>query len=417
MNPLWLVMGFLLLAYLGSFVVSRRGVLGVRSNVGWIVVGFVLGPSVLAVIGTTLLEAIDPVVTVATGWVAFVAGTRVGRLPPHPSVRTTASSRARDVLVFGVVAGALVCGVAYLAIPWVFPAISADVRLPAALACGAVASGSSSELPLAVRHRLTGTEGPVGVRLTDLGDIEVVVPLVAVQAVVVLCSRDGSTLVAVGSLVLGPLLGAMTVPLLGTEEDFRLREGWGALLGVAALAVGLSVRAGLFVPWVLFSLGATLVRVSRHYADVQTIVAPTERSLLLPLLVLVGVRLDVSAGWILLPFVLVALVVRLGTRVLAAGVFPSGSGARATLVGLASTSQSPLVVIAALSLATTPLAARTAFTTVTLPLAVAVVLVGEAIGPLAFRATLFDSGEARARFAPRTKAVVAPVSPSDEVAS
>lgn len=416
MNPLWLVMGFLLLAYLGSFVVSRRGVLGVRSNVGWIAVGFVLGPSVLAVIGSTLLEAIDPVVTVATGWVAFVAGTRVGRLPPHPTVRTTISSRLRDVAAFGVVAGALVAGGVYLAIPWVLPAFGGALRLTLALACGAVASGSSSELPVAVRQRLSGTEGPVGVRLTDLGDVEIVVPLVAVQVVVVLCSNESSALVAVGSVVLGPLLGAMTVPLLGTEEDFRLREGWGALLGVAALAVGLSVRAGLFVPWVLFSLGATLVRVSRHHADVQTIVAPTERSLLLPLLVLVGVRLDVSVGWILVPVVLAVLAVRLGARVVAAGIFPSGGGSRAPLVGLASTAQSPLVVIAALSLASTPLQGRAAFANVTLPLAVAVVLIGEAIGPLAFRATLFDSGEARVRFGARAK--VAPSLPSvDEAAS
>ncbi len=416
MNPLWLVMGFLLLAYLGSFVVSRRGVLGVRSNVGWIAVGFVLGPSVLAVIGPTLLEAIDPVVTVATGWVAFVAGTRIGRLPPHATIRTSVSSRLRDVAVFGLVTGALVAGGVYLAIPWVFPVFGAAGRLSLALACGAVASGSSSELPVAVRQRLSGTEGPVGVRLTDLGDIEVVVPLVAVQVVVVLCSKESSALVAVGSIVLGPLLGAMTVPLLGTEEDFRLREGWGALLGVAALAVGLSVRAGLFVPWVLFSLGATLVRVSRHHADVQAIVAPTERSLLLPLLVLVGVRLDVSVGWILVPAILVVLVVRLGARVVAAGIFPSGSGSRASFVGLASTAQSPLVVIAALSLASTPLQGRVAFANVTLPLAVAVVLVGEAIGPLAFRATLFDSGEARLRFGARAKA--APSLPSaDEAAS
>lgn len=264
-----------------------------------------------------------------------------------------------------------------------------------------------------MRHRLAGTEGPVGVRLTDLGDVEVVVPLVAVQAVVVLCSKEGSALVALGSIVLGPLLGAMTVPLLGTDEDFRLREGWGALLGVAALAVGLSVRAGLFVPWVLFSLGATLVRVSRHHADVQTIVAPTERSLLLPLLVLVGVRLDVSMGWILIPTILAVLVVRLGARVLAARVFPSGSGSRAPLVGLASASQSPLVVLAALSLASAPLQGRAAFATLTLPVAVAVVLIGEAIGPLAFRATLFDSGEARVRFGARAKAL----SPADEATS
>src|SRR5262249_17411491 len=58
-NPLLLLMGLLLVAYLGSFLVGgERSVSGVGlpSSVEWVVLGAVIGPSALGVVSTSVVD-------------------------------------------------------------------------------------------------------------------------------------------------------------------------------------------------------------------------------------------------------------------------------------------------------------------------------------------------------------------------
>lgn len=378
MSSLPLVMGLLLLAYLGSFVALGKGSFATSSNVGWIVLGFVLGPYVLNVVGETLLEAATPVVTIASGWGAFATGVRVFGLEDAGTWRTSALGVATGTLT-ALVASTLV----WFVLPLLFPAFAVDSgpRFAVSVTAGAIASGSGRDLGA------TRPDAPASEKLlARIARAEVVVPVLCSQVALAFVAKPSLGVLPLPfvvsfslTLVLGPLLGALTVPLFGRE--FGLREGWGALFGMCALAVGLSVRFGASVVWVLFSLGATLVRFSHHRDDIRAIVAPTERSLLLPLLVVVGAKLDLGTPIVLVEAVLAFVLVRVVVRI--ALLSPVWGNARArALGGLAALPVAPLTLVIALS-------ANTRFPhgagALLAPLAVVLAAVGELVAPLALR--------------------------------
>ena len=76
MNAILLLMGLLVLSYLGSLLVTGRAVrgAGLPSGVEYVALGFVLGPHLLGLFGADSLEAFEPVVQVAVGWLAFAVG-------------------------------------------------------------------------------------------------------------------------------------------------------------------------------------------------------------------------------------------------------------------------------------------------------------------------------------------------------
>ena len=139
MSALPLVMGLLLLAYLGTFVVGGKESFAASSNVGWIVLGLVLGPYALNVIGETLLDAVTPVLTIAAGWVAFATGVRTF------GVVTSAPWRGAGL---GIAAGMLTAlvagGITWLGAPVFFPSFASEPgpRIAFALTAAAIVSGS-----------------------------------------------------------------------------------------------------------------------------------------------------------------------------------------------------------------------------------------------------------------------------------
>ena len=91
MNAIAFLLGLLVLAYLGSILVGGRAIrgFGLASGAEYLVLGFVLGPQVLSVVGRSLVETFQPVVLVGVSWLGLVLGVsylRVGqrRVPvPH----------------------------------------------------------------------------------------------------------------------------------------------------------------------------------------------------------------------------------------------------------------------------------------------------------------------------------------------
>src|SRR5262249_42252100 len=80
MNALVVLMGLLVLSYIGSFLVSGRVVRGVGlpSGAEYVALGFVLGPYVLGILDHTTLQSFEPIVHVALGWLALVIGLDFG---------------------------------------------------------------------------------------------------------------------------------------------------------------------------------------------------------------------------------------------------------------------------------------------------------------------------------------------------
>lgn len=375
MNALEVMMGLLLLAYLGSFVVGGKGSIATTSNVGWIALGVVLGPYALNVLGETLLEAVTPVVTIAAGWVAFATGVRVLGGADFRARREGALG-----LATGLVTAALAGGVAWLFLPLIGP-LEPSSRVVLALTAAAITAGSDRDTSLGAKTPRTV------VALAHVARAELVVAVLLAQVAVAFAARSPLRAIPLPfalsftlALVSGPLLGAITVPLLGSE--LRLREGWGALLGMCALAVGLSIRFGVSVVWVLFSLGATLVRLSPHREEVRALVAPTERSLLLPLLVVVGARLDLGARLVVLEAALAIVVLRtLVHGTMLAGLFRDRKSA--AFSGLASLPITPLSLVVA---AAVSVRFREGPAALLSPVAVALAVLGEVVSPLALRA-------------------------------
>jgi hypothetical protein len=378
MSAISVVMGLLLLAYLESFVFGGKGALATSSNVGWMALGFVLGPFALNVVGESLVVAVTPITTIAAGWVAFAIGARVfgARERPVPgAIRVVLTGLGTSLVV-----AALAFAFAWAAFPTLSSSFAPKDRHVFALLVAALASGADRE------GALSGRPPQSFKRLSLLARGAVLVPVALAFGASL--AEDRSPLRALpvphavaigGAVVLGPLLGGLGAVLLG--ESPGPRELWGTLLGISALAVGLSDRFGVSVVAVLFALGATLARVTRHREELLRAVAPTERALLLPLLVVIGVRIDVAQG-----LVLGAIAAGLGAlRVAAHAGLLSGLWGPKTryLSGISALSTTPLVVLVAAAAA--PVSSDGP-RDVLLPCAFVLAVLGEVVSPLALRA-------------------------------
>ena len=125
------------------------------------------------------------------------------------------------------------------------------------------------------------------------------------------------------SLGLGIVLGLTATLLLGRE--FRRDESWGILLGTSLLGTGAAARLNLSPISTTFAMGLTLAIVSRHRLDIKAMVTPTEKPVLLPVVLLAGASVNVKLPLaILLVLVAAALAVKIIARVLTAACAPVG---------------------------------------------------------------------------------------------
>ena len=400
MSSLLLLMGLLLVAYLGSFLVggerSVRGV-GLPSSVEWVIVGFIIGPRALGVVSRSLTLAVEPVIVVALSWLLLVTGaqypiTARGRVP---------WTRMLVGIIWGVAsAGAIGCAV-YYALPYVAPDLVKN-RIVVALALAAASGETTQHVMQWVRERYAAN-GPLLDWLEDLTVAEDVVPI---GLVIALSATSGHSRIATWlqpwpvagvTVALGVVLGVLCALLLGRE--FRLRESWGTLLGISLVGVGVAAQVGLSYLAVLFVLGATLVATSRHAGEVRAMLAPTERGALLPILIVCGIALEVDVSN-LKPIALVfgvvfaaRLLVRLvlGYALTASLPFASPAGGGRVGFGLLSSGSLTMCIGLATALAF-PGETGDAVLTVSAALCVA----GELTGPPALRAALRRAGEIRA---------------------
>jgi hypothetical protein len=241
---------------------------------------------------------------IGIGWLSLAVGLDYG-WTRGTSVR---APRILGGVVFGLLSLGSVGAAIWYALPWIFPALVSE-RIPFAIGLAAVSTETTRHIMRWVTERHSA-RGPLCDLLTDLADGEDLVPVAAIGILFAL--REGGTglhaptlaklgattfssivLVKLGITVgLGLVLGAVCALLLGRE--LRIRESWGVLIGTSMLAIGVSARAGLATVTVLFFFGLALGAVARHASDIRQMVLATERSALVPTMVLCGAQLQLS---------------------------------------------------------------------------------------------------------------------------
>jgi hypothetical protein len=286
-----LLMGLLLLSYVGSLIIGGRTARGLPSGVEFIALGFAVGPHALGLVERSMIAEFEPLVQVALGWLAFVVGLDFGRVNGRRvPAKPIALGVFCAVLTGGTVALAVNRFLAYVPVA----GIDATGGILLAAGAGAVTAETTRFVVqwVAVRWNV---KGPVSTLLVEIAAADDLAPLVAAGAIFAFAPSTNVSLVMPGvgwfllSLSLGGLLGTVTALLLRGAEGYAV---WGALIGTLLLGVGTATRFGFCTIFVTFTMGIALAGVSPHRRALRRMVTPTERAVLYPMLLLAGARLD-----------------------------------------------------------------------------------------------------------------------------
>jgi hypothetical protein len=271
------------------------------------------------------------------------------------------------------------------------------------LLAGALAAVSAETTQHAIRWvtERAGAQGPMTKLLGELAHADDAVPLVALAVLFAFTTETAHAPVHVSpwgwvaiTAGLGLALGGMAAILIG--EQFSLSATWGVLFGITLLAIGVAARFELSALATAFFIGVGLATLSPHRLLIREVVAPTERPVLLPALVLAGAHLDLHAlrgSRGLLIVVGAALAARILGKLVSGFVVYGFSGAarRGTpFIGLGLASSGALSIAAGLAVA---IRFPGAVGDAALLAAAAAAVLGEVVGPPTLRRVLLRAGE------------------------
>lgn len=389
---IWLLLGLLLLAYLGSNLVGGRAIrgFGLPSGSEYLVLGFALGPHVLDVVGRSLAHTFEPVVLVGTGWLSLVVAVGYVRVAD----RWIKPSRAAVGVLLGTVTCLAVAAAVYETSPY-FVSFKGFERIAVALGMGACASATTRHSVRWVVER-HGARGPLADFAADAARASAIVPPLALTVLFALAPGGAlPSIPVIGrvgiTLGFGAALGLIAALLLG--RDFRRDESWGVMLGTGLLTVGAADRAGLSLLGAMFAMGLTLAA-SRHRLDIKAMLTPTEKPVLLPVTLLAGAYLNLKMPTGVYVLVALAVIAKVLVRVLIGQVLAMGPtrGTGADF-GLSMLASGGFTIAAALAFSTrVPGIASDAV----LMFAVVSTILGEWLAPAALRRSLGRAGELHA---------------------
>lgn len=291
MSAIALLMGLLLLSYVGSLILGGRTARGLPSGIEFVGLGFIVGPQALGLVEKSMIAEFEPIVQVALGWLAFVVGLDFGRV----GGRRVGGKSITLGVAGAVLTGLTVAFAVYeMLIHVAIPGVDSTGALLLAAGAGAVTS-ETTRFGIEWVSARWNAKGPVSSLLTEIGASDDLAPLVAAGAIFALAPVPGLAVVLPASgwfalsIALGGLLGTVTALLLRSAEGYQV---WGALVGTLLLGVGISARFGLCTIFVTFVMGMALAAVSPSRRVLRRMVSPTERAVLYPMLLLAGARLD-----------------------------------------------------------------------------------------------------------------------------
>jgi Kef-type K+ transport system membrane component KefB len=393
MNGLVLLMGLLVLSYIGSFLVGGRAIrgFGLPSGSEYLVLGFVIGPNVLGIVERSMLDTFEPIADVALGWLALLLGLDYAFLGRR---RVKLSSFVMATVI------AVLTGGAVAAAEFFFLTNFTSIRgIDLILISGGTGAACAETTRHAVRwvverHRASGRLSEL---LGEIADSDDLIPFVATAVLFALVPAEHARIAipemgwAGLTVGIGALVGAIAAALLGGE--FRLQESWGVLLGTSLFATGLAARLNLSFVAVMFFMGMALAALSRHREEIAAMTAPTERPVLLPALLLAGARIDPQATPHLVWIVATALAARIVAKVMSGwlmqGAFSAARGSGAAMgLGLLSTGALAMAIGLSFALRFPGQVGDTILATVSV-----VTVFGEFVGPARLRAALQRVGE------------------------
>jgi hypothetical protein len=395
MSAIALLLGLLVLSYMGGIVRGGRAIqgFGLPSGAEYLCLGFVFSSDVLGLIPEALLHGFRPLLLVGAAWIALVAGLGYTRIGSRHIGLGSALVGVLSALSVGSAVGAAV----WFVLPHLRPELVADRSLIA----GGIAIVSCASTRHAVRWVVQryAAKGPLSDALADYARASALVPIFGLSLLFAQTPEPG--LVAIGFLGrvaltwgIGAILGLVAVLLIG--RGLTRDEIWGVIVGTLLLAVGVATELGLSGVSAAFALSLTLGALSSRRAELVRMLRPTESAVLLPMAVLAGALVTLREApllWLLIPL-------GLGARLLAelargALLSLSWRSARPAgpLVGLGMMAMGEVTVACAVALALSfeQSAARSVLAS-----GVVGVLAGELIGPLALRRALRRAGELEA---------------------
>jgi hypothetical protein len=309
-----LLLGLLVVSYLGSILLSGRALrgYGLPSGTEWVVLGFVIGPYGFSAVAEEAWAGLAPLAAVATAWIALAMGSEYGYAGnKRASLGGFALGISFALLTTAAVGGAVFVVAMYL------------VRLPFDQAW-IIATGIGLSSSETTRHvvRWVAEHGAghsnILTRIEEIADTDEIVPLLGLA--VLFASLPNTTgnvqlsfsvwLAVTG--VLGIVLGATCAMLISSQQP---ADAWSVLLGAALLGTGIAWRLDISPLTVMFVMGIVISLLSRHALALREMLNRTESPVLLPTLLLGGalVRFDAPGlGWL----IAAALV----TRTIARGV-------------------------------------------------------------------------------------------------
>lgn len=291
MSAIALLMGLLLLSYVGSFLIGGRTARGLPSGVEFLGLGFAVGPHALGVVERSMIAEFEPIMQVALGWLAFVVGLDFGRVGGR---RVRAKAMALGVFCAFLTGAVVAFAVHEMLSRVAIPGIDRMSGLLLAAGAGAVTAETTRFVVQWVAVRWS-VKGPVSDLLVELAASDDFAPLVAAGAIFAFAPSAGMRVDLgppgwfLASLALGALLGTVTALLLRGAEGYDV---WAALVGTLMLGVGTATRFGFCTIFVTFVMGIALAAVSPNRRALRKMVGPTERAILYPMLLLAGAHID-----------------------------------------------------------------------------------------------------------------------------
>lgn len=317
MNPVLLLVALLVAAYLGGLVSSKR-TLNLSSGGEFLVIGALVGPTMLGFVDRETLDSFRPLLLMALGWMAAVHGLAHGALGAR-AVRP----RSYFASVLATSLAAAVIGVSAFFISGFLGVFGGDERFLIALAAASVLSGTrelhypTADLPSATRYR---AEIGNSHNLVGLGLLAAIPSLLPPEAAFRLPAWSWPLL----GVATGIVLGVTVASLIGAS--LHRAELWPILLGAVLMTVGLSLRFDLPLLPPAFVLGSTVVALSPEAAKVRALTQKTERPLVLPVTILAGSFITwqmPSAVWV---FIVAMIVVRVLVQYALGRAFTAGAG-------------------------------------------------------------------------------------------
>ncbi len=392
MNAIHLLLGLLVLAYVGSILVGGRTIrgYGLPSGSEYLVLGFVLGPHALGILDNSTVKAFEAIVQAGLCWLALIVGLDYGFIGEQ-RIRL---SRIALGLGLSVLSAALVGSATYLTAVYAFGSPPRDALLTA-IGLGAVSSETTRHAVRWVALRY-GAQGPVSDLVHEVADAADAIPLLTIAALFALAPASARAIAipawaGIGlSIGVGLVLGALVASLI--RRELRPTELWGLLLGSLLLGIGTLTRVGLSALTASFAMGLALTTLSRHRHELRYALTRTEHAVLLPVLMLAGAHLTLSLPWQSYALVGVALAARLLSKLFGGALLriwaPARKGGVALGLGLMPSGALTLGVGLACAFRLPGDAGMPV-----LVAAAACVLFGELVGPLSLRRALVRVAE------------------------